>query len=106
MGVGAKTAGDEHAEPAFELAVVVLAGGGNDADVVEHRLTAVSLATGEVDLELPRQSLREWVTKEVLERGVGPRRDVEILVGAGAGEVTRLHVADGVAARLPGRHPH
>ena len=51
-----------------------------DADVVEHRLAAVGGAAGEVDLELAGQALGERVAQEVLERGLGPRRDVEHLV--------------------------
>ena len=78
---------------------------GDDADVVEHRLTAVGGAAGEVDLELARQALPERVAHEVAERRLGPLRDVEHLVRAGAGEVATLDVADGVAARLAGREP-
>ena len=59
-------------------------------------------AAGEVDLELARQPLAQRVAHEVLERGLGPRRDVEELVRAGAGEVAGHHVAHGVAARLAG----
>ena len=51
------------------------------------------------------QPLGERVVEEVLEGGLGPRADVEVLVGAGAGEVAAHHVADGVAARLPGGEP-
>ena len=81
------------------------AGGGDHADVVEHRLAAVGLAAGEVDLELAGQALGERVVEEVLEGGLGPRADVEDLVGAGAGEVAAHDVADGVAARLAGGEP-
>ena len=38
----------------------------------------------------------------MLDGGLGPRADVEHLVGAGAGEVAALHVAHGVAAGLAG----
>ena len=100
--VGAEAAGDEHAEAGLAGAVVERAGGGDHADVVEHRLAAVGLAAGEVDLELAGQALGERVVEEVLEGGLGPRADVEHLVGAGAGEVAAHHVADGVAAGLPG----
>ena len=103
--VGAEAAGDEHAEAGLAGAVVERAGGGDHADVVEHRLAAVGLAAGEVDLELAGQPLGERVVEEVLEGGLGPRADVEVLVGAGAGEVAAHHVADGVAARLPGGEP-
>ena len=99
--VGAEAAGDEHPEAGLAGAVVERAGGGDHADVVEHRLAAVGLAAGEVDLELAGQALGERVVEEVLERGLGPRADVERLVGAGAGEVAAHDVADGVAARLP-----
>ena len=104
MGIGAEAAGDEHAEAAVDRAVVEGAGRGDDADVVEHRLTAVGLAAREVDLELARQPLRERMAEEMLERSLGPRRDVEILERARAGEMAGLHVADGVAARLTCRH--
>ncbi len=78
------------------------AGGGDDADVVEHGLAAVGVAAGEVELELAGQALGQRMAQEVLERGLGPGADVEDLVGAGAGEVAALDVADGVAAGLPG----
>src|SRR5690606_18708664 len=100
-----ETAGDEHLEPALDGAVVERAGGGDDAHVVEHRLAAVGGAAREVDLELAGQALAERVAHEMLEGGLGPRRDVELLVGAGAGEVARHDVADGVAARLAGGEP-
>ena len=100
--VGAEAAGHEHAEAGLAGAVVERAGGGDHADVVEHRLAAVGLAAGEVDLELAGQALGERVVEEVLEGGLGPRADVEVLVGAGAGEVAAHDVADGVAAGLPG----
>ena len=44
------------------------------------------------------------VVEEVLEGGLGPRADVEVLVGARAGEVAAHDVADGVAAGLAGGH--
>ena len=87
-------------KPASTVPSSQRAGGGDDADVVEHRLAAVGAAAREVDLELAGQPLTERVAHEVLERGLGPRRDVELLVRAGAGEVAGHHVADGVAARL------
>ena len=89
-------------KPGLDRAVVERAGGGDDADVVEHGLAAVGVAAGEVDLELAGQALGERVAQEVLEGGLGPRRDVEDLERAGAGEVAALHVADGVAAGLAG----
>ena len=87
-------------KPGSTRAVGQRAGGGDDAGVVEHRLAAVGAAAGEVDLELARQALAQRVAHEVLERGLGPRGDVEHLVRAGAGEVAGHHVADGVAAGL------
>ena len=71
--VGAEAAGDEHPEAGLDGAVVERAGGGDDADVVEHGLAAVGLAAGEVDLELAGQALGERVAEEVLEGGLGPR---------------------------------
>ena len=99
--VGAEAAGDEDPEAGLDAAVVAGAGGGDHADVVEHGLAAVGVAAGEVDLELAGQALGQRVVQEVLERGLGPGGDVEHLVGAGAGEVAALDVADGVAAGLP-----
>ena len=61
-------------KPGLDGAVVERAGGGDDADVVEHGLAAVGLAAGEVDLELAGQALGERVAQEVLEGGLGPRR--------------------------------
>ena len=75
------------------------------ADVVEHRLAAVGGAAGEVDLELARQPLRDRVAQEEVLGGLGPRADVEHLVGARAGEVAARHVAHGVAARLAAGEP-
>ena len=103
--VGAEAAGDEHPEARLDVPSSRRAGDADDADVVEHGLAAVGGAAGEVDLELAGQALGERVAQEVLERGLGPRRDVEHLVRAGAGEVAALHVADGVAARLAGGEP-
>ena len=57
------------------------------ADVVEHRLAAVGGAAREVDLELAGQALRDRVAQEEVLGGLGPRADVEHLVGARAGEV-------------------
>ena len=85
--VGAETAGDEHLEAGLDRAVGERAVHRDHADVVEHRLAAVGGATGEVDLELARQALRERVAQEERLRGFGPRADVEHLVGARAGEV-------------------
>ena len=105
-GLAPKPAGDEHAEAGLEGAVGQRPVDGDDADVVEHRLTAVGHASGEVDLELPGQPLGVRAAQEVLEGGIGPRRDVEDLVRAGAGQVAAGDVADGVAARLPAREAH
>ena len=103
--VGAEAAGDVDPEAGLEGAVVAGAGGGDDAHVVEHGLAAVGAAAGEVDLELPGHPLGDGVAQEVLEGGLGPRRDVEDLERARAGEVAALHVADGVAAGLTGGEP-
>ncbi len=101
VGVGAEATGDEDPEAGFDGAVVVLTGGRDDADVVEHGLAAVGGAAGEVDLELAGEALTQRVAQEVLVRGLGPGADVEDLVRAGAGEVAALHVAHGVATGLP-----
>ena len=98
--VGAEAAGDEHPEAGLAGAVVERAGGGDDADVVEHGLAAVGLAAGEVDLELAGEALGERVAEEVLEGGLGPRADVERLVRAGAGEVA-AHARCGRCRRRP-----
>jgi hypothetical protein len=45
------------------------------------------------------------VAEQVPVGGLGPRRYVEHLEGAGAGQVAAGHVADRVAARLPGGEP-
>ena len=105
MRVGAQAAGDEHAEARLDIAIVVRARRRDHADVVEHGLTAVGRAAGEVDLELARQSLPERVAHEVTERGLGPRADVEHLVRARAREMASLDVAHRVAARLARREP-
>ena len=102
--VGAETAADEDAEAGLDRAVGQRTTDGDDADVVEHGLAAVGRAAGEVDLELARQALGVGVAQEVAERGFGPRRDVEDLERARAGEVAAHHVADGVAARFAGGH--
>ena len=52
-------------KPASIGAVVERAGGGDHADVVEHRLAAVGGAAGEVDLELAGQALGVRVVQEV-----------------------------------------
>ena len=98
--VGAEAAGDEHLEAGLDGAVGERAGGRDHADVVEHRLAAVGGAAREVDLELAGQALRVRVAQQVAGGRLGPRRDVEHLVRAGAGEVAAHDVADGVAARL------
>ena len=46
------------------------------------------------------------MAQEVQCGGPGPGGDVQHLVGAGTGQVAALHVADGVAASLPGSEPH
>ena len=104
VGVGAEAAGHEHPEAGLDRAVVERAGRGDDADVVEHGLTAVGGAAREVDLELPGQALAERVADEVPVGRLGPRRDVELLVRAGAGEVAGHDVADRVAAGLSAGH--
>ena len=104
MGVGPEAAGHEHPEARFGGAVLPRAGGGDHADVVEHRLAAVGGAAGEVDLELAGEALAERVADEVPVGGLGPRGDVELLVRAGTGEVAAHDVADRVAARLATRH--
>ena len=103
MRAGAEAAGQEDAEAGFDPAVIERAGHGDHADVVEHRLAAVGLAPGEVDLELAGQALAERIAQQVEVDGFGPCADVEHLVRAGAGQVAALHVADGVAARLATR---
>ena len=85
--VGAETAGHEHAEAGLDGAVGERAVHRDHADVVEHRLAAVGGAAREVDLELARHALRDRVAQEEVLGGLGPRADVEHLVGARAGEV-------------------
>ena len=87
-------------KPGFGGAVGEGAGGRDHADVVEHRLAAVGRAAGEVDLELAGQALRVRVAQQPVGGRLGPRRDVELLLRARAGEVAAHDVADGVAARL------
>ena len=97
---GAEPAGEEHLEAGLERAVGAGPGEGDDADVVEHRLAAVRRAAREVDLELAGEALGDRVAEEEVGDGLRPRRDVEHLERAGAGEVAAGDVADGVAAGL------
>ena len=90
-------------KPASVGAVGERAGRGDDADVVEHRLAAVGRAAGEVDLELAGQPLAVRVAEQEVGGGLRPRRDVEHLLRARAGEVAAHDVAHGVAARLARR---
>ena len=76
------------------------------ADVVEHRLAAVGLAAREVDLELAGQPLADRIPDEMAVGRLRPGCDVEYLVGAGAGQVAALDVADRVSAGLPGGEAH
>ena len=69
--VGAEPAGHEHPEAGLDGAVGERAVHRDHADVVEHRLAAVGGAAREVDLELPRQALRDRVAQE--ERPWWPR---------------------------------
>ena len=103
MRVGAEPAGHEHLEAGLERAVGLGPVHADDADVVEHGLAAVGDAAGEVDLELAGQTLRVGVAEEVAEGGLGPRRDVEHLVGARACQMTALDVTNGVATGLAAR---
>ena len=103
--VGAEATGHEHLEAGLDGAVGERAVHRDHADVVEHRLAAVGGAAGEVDLELAGQALRDRVAQEEVLGGLGPRADVEHLVGARAGEVAAGHVAHGVAARLAAGEP-
>ena len=100
VGSGAEPAGEEHLEAGLERAVGARPGEGDDPDVVEHRLAAVGRAAGEVDLELAGEALGDRVAEEQVGDRLGPRRDVEHLERAGAGEVAAGDVADGVAAGL------
>ena len=105
MGVGPQSAGHEHPESSLDPAVH-LPGGGDDAHVVEHGLAAIGGAAREVDLEFAGQALGVGMAQEVQRGGPGPGGDVQHLMGAGAGQMAALHVADGVAAGLPGGEPH
>jgi hypothetical protein len=105
VGIGPEAAGEEHPKSGLEGPVGPGPGHRDHPDVVEHGLAAVGGAAGEVDLELAGQALGERVADEVAVGGLGPGADVEDLVGAGAGQVAALHVADGVAAGLPGGQP-
>src|SRR5207253_7990140 len=102
-GVGTEAAGDEHTEPGLDRAVGSRSVHRDHADVVEHGLAAVGDAAGEVDLELAGQALRVGVAEEVAEGGLGPRRDVEHLVGARARQVAPLHVAHRSEERRVGK---
>ena len=77
-------------KPGSTRAVGTRAVARDHADVVEHRLAAVGGAAGEVDLELAGEALRDRVAQEEVLGGLGPRRDVEHLVGARAGEVAAV----------------
>ena len=101
MGSGSQATGHEHPESGLNPAVH-LPGGGDDAHIVEHGLTAVGGAPREVDLELAGQALGVGVAEEVKGSGPGPSGDVEHLVGAGSGQMAALHIANGVAAGLSG----
>ena len=100
--VGAEATGDEHLEAGLDGAVVEGARGRDHAHVVEHGLAAVGGAAREVDLELAGQALRVRVAEQPAGRRFRPRRDVELLLRARAGEVAAHDVADGVAAGLAG----
>ena len=93
-------------KPGLDRPVGPRSGHRDHADVVEHRLAAVRRAAAEVDLELAGEALGERVAQEPPVGGLGPRRDVEDLERARAGEVAAGHVADGVAARLAAREAH
>ncbi len=103
--VRAQATRHEHAEAGLEGAVGARAVHRDDAGVVEHRLAAVGGAAGEVDLELAGEPLRDRVAQEEVLGGLGPRADVEHLVGARAGEMAARHVAHGVAARFAAGEP-
>src|SRR5947199_6410961 len=103
MRVGPEAAGHEDAETLLEGAVGSGPRHRDHADVVEHRLAAVGGAAREVELELAGQPLGDGGADEMPVYRLGPRADVEHLERAGAGQMAALHVADGVAARLPGR---
>ena len=101
--VGAEPAGDEHLEAGLGGAVGERARRGHHTDVVEHRLAAVGRASGEVDLELPWQPLAVRMAEQEVGRRLRPRRDVEDLLRARAGQMAAHDVAHGVAARLARR---
>jgi hypothetical protein len=103
--IRSKPASDEDAESGFHRTVLVCSSSSDDADVVEHGLTAIGCAAREIDLELPGQALPEWIAKEVFERGFGPRSDVEDFTWASTGQVATLNVSNGVAARFTTGHP-
>ncbi len=92
-------------KPASVVPSAVFTRDRDDTDVVEHRLTAVGRAAGEVDLELAGKALRIRVSQEQLRGRVGPRRDVDLLERARTGEVASDDVAHRVAARLAARQP-
>ena len=104
MGVGAQAPGYKNSEPGLGATVRQGPGHGYDTDVVEHGLAAVGNAAREVDLELARQSLSVRVVEEVAEGRLRPRRDVQDLEGAGAGQVAAGDVTHGVTASFTGRH--
>ena len=106
MRVGAQAAGHIHPKSGPRLAVLVRGDDRDDADVVEHGLAAVGVAAREVDLELPGKPLGDRVAHEVLVGGLGPRRDVQNLIGARAGQMAAADVAHRVPARLPRREAH
>ena len=98
MRVRPEPASDEDSETRFDRSIVVRSSNRNHAGIVEHRLTAIRLAAREVDLELPRQALSQWVSNEMIIGGFCPGADVEHLVGARSCQVAPLNVPDGVAA--------
>jgi hypothetical protein len=68
-------------------------------------LAAIGGASREIDLELSGQALPEWIAQEVLERGFGPRGDVENFTWASAGKMATLNVSNCVAASFSTGHP-
>ena len=100
-----KPACDEDAESGFDRTVVICSSGGDDAHIVEHGLAAIGGASREIDLELSGQALPEWIAQEMLERGFGPRSDVENFTWASAGEMATLNVSNRVAASFSAGHP-
>ncbi len=96
MRVGAQASCHEDSKARLHGAVIAVSGRRHNADVIEHRLTAVGVTTRKVDLELPRETLSERVAHEVLVGGLGPRGYVEDLEGTCASQVAPLHIADGV----------